>query len=118
MKRLLRYSALLAIVLAGLSATSCAPSAPSSESSSASSGSTALKSSGAKSHVKIRNDFYRAIVVRLEGPEKREITVPARSSRSLEVKAGIYKYATAAEGFRPISRYKVMEAGRRYRLYF
>ena len=74
-----------------------------------------------EARLKLSNKFYRPIVVRLERlgeSGRRDITVPARSSESIRVQAGTYKYSAVAEGFRPISKYKEIEARRSYTLYF
>ena len=76
---------------------------------------------GETTRLKLSNKLYRPIVVRLErlgDPGRRDITVPARSSESVKVKPGTYKYSAVAEGFRPISKYKELEAKRSYTLYF
>lgn len=78
-------------------------------------------SSSATSRLKLSNSFYKPIVVRLErlgDTDHRDILVPARSSESLTVPSGTYKYSAAAKGFRPISQYKQLDPGRGYTLYF
>ena len=76
---------------------------------------------GQAARLKLSNKFYRPIVVRLErlgDSGHKDITVPARSSESVSVQAGTYKYSAVAEGFRPTSKYKEIEARRSYTLYF
>ena len=122
MKRLPSLAALVSLALAGLLVSSCSSVSPSSGSVSGnSSGSAGAAAQGETTRLKLSNKFYRPIVVRLErlgDPGRRDITVPARSSESVRVKPGTYKYSAVAEGFRPISKYKELEAKRSYTLYF
>ena len=122
MKRLPSLTALISLALAGLLVSSCSSVSPSSGSvSGSSSGSAGAATQGETTRLKLSNKFYRPIVVRLErlgDPGRRDITVPARSSESVRVKPGTYKYSAVAEGFRPISKYKELEAKRSYTLYF
>ena len=122
MKRLPSLAALVSLALAGLLVSSCSSVSPSSGSvSGSSSGSAGAATQGETTRLKLSNKFYRPIVVRLErlgDPGRRDITVPARSSESVRVKPGTYKYSAVAEGFRPISKYKELEAKRSYTLYF
>lgn len=102
------------IALVGSVCVSCSPV-------STSAGGQGATSSSATSRLKLSNKFYKPIVVRLQrlGDAKhRDVVVPARSSESLRVPSGTYKYSAAAEGFRPISQYKELEPGRGYTLYF
>lgn len=88
---------------------------------STSSGSASASSQGETSRLKLKNDFGRDVIVRLKrlGDAKhRDVIVPARSSKSLKVKPGTYKYSAAAEGFRPFSHWKELEPNRSYTLYF
>ena len=125
MKRLPSLVALVSLALAGLLVSSCSSVNPSSGSVSAStsntSGSNPSANQGGTTRLKLSNKLYRPIVVRLErlgDPGRRDITVPARSSESVKVKPGTYKYSAVAEGFLPISKYKELEAKRSYTLYF
>ena len=122
MKRLPSLVVLVSLALAGLLLSSCSSVSPSSGSvSGSSSGSAGAANQGETTRLKLSNKLYRPIVVRLErlgDPGRRDITVPARSSESVRVKPGTYKYSAVAEGFRPISKYKELEAKRSYTLYF
>ena len=122
MKRLPSLVVLVGLALAGLLVSSCSSVSPSSGSvSGSSSGSAGAAAQGETTRLKLSNKLYRPIVVRLErlgDPGRRDITVPARSSESVRVKPGTYKYSAVAEGFRPISKYKELEAKRSYTLYF
>ena len=125
MKRLPSLVALVSLAFAGLLVSSCSSVSPSSGSTSGStsntSGSNPAATQGETTRLKLSNKLYRPIVVRLErlgDPGRRDITVPARSSESVKVKPGTYKYSAVAEGFRPISKYKELEAKRSYTLYF
>ena len=122
MKRLPSLVVLVSLALAGLLVSSCSSVSPSSGSVSGStSGSNPTATQGETTRLKLSNKLYRPIVVRLErlgDPGRRDITVPARSSESVKVKPGTYKYSAVAEGFRPISKYKELEAKRSYTLYF
>ena len=122
MKRLPSLAALVSLALAGLLVSSCSSVSPSSGSvSGSSSGSAGAAAQGETTRLKLSNKLYRPIVVRIErlgDPGRRDITVPARSSESVRVKPGTYKYSAVAEGFRPISKYKELEAKRSYTLYF
>ena len=122
MKRLPSLVALVSLAFAVLAFNSCSSVSPSSGSvSGSSSGSAGAATQGETTRLKLSNKLYRPIVVRLErlgDPGRRDITVPARSSESVRVKPGTYKYSAVAEGFRPISKYKELEAKRSYTLYF
>ena len=122
MKRLPSLVALVSLAFAGLLISSCSSVSPSSGSvSGSSSGSAGAATQGETTRLKLSNKLYRPIVVRLErlgDPGRRDITVSARSSESVKVKPGTYKYSAVAEGFRPISKYKELEAKRSYTLYF
>ncbi len=122
MKRLPSLVVLVGLALAGLLVSSCSSVSPSSGSvSGSSSGSAGAAAQGETTRLKLSNKLYRPIVVRLErlgDPGRRDITVPARSSESVRVKPGTYKYSAVAEGFLPISKYKELEAKRSYTLYF
>ena len=122
MIRLPSLVALVSLAFAVLAFNSCSSVSPSSGSTSGStSGSNSAAAQGETTRLKLSNKLYRPIVVRLErlgDPGRRDITVPARSSESVKVKPGTYKYSAVAEGFRPISKYKELEAKRSYTLYF
>jgi len=122
MKRSPSLVVLVGLAFAGLLVSSCSSVSPSSGSvSGSSSGSAGAAAQGETTRLKLSNKLYRPIVVRLErlgDPGRRDITVPARSSESVRVKPGTYKYSAVAEGFRPISKYKELEAKRSYTLYF
>ena len=113
MKKLIPLSALFAIALMVLSLSSCdfytAPPGGAS---------ATIGGEGQTSRLKLKNKLYTDIEVLLEGPEKRQVIVPARSSKSLKLKSGVYQYMAGAKEFRPVSRYKVLEANRSYTLYF
>ena len=114
MKALASLLLMASIALAGSVFVSCSPVATTA-------GAQGAASSSDTSRLKLSNTFYKPIVVRLErlgDPGRRDITVPARSSESVRVKPGTYKYSAVAEGFRPISKYKELEAKRSYTLYF
>ena len=64
--------------------------------------------------VTIRNNSYRQITIGLQGPEKRFVTIPARSSRSVNLLSGNYAYAAAAPNTRTISGYKYFGTDRQY----
>ena len=121
MKRLPSLVILVSLALAGLLVSSCSSVSPSSGSvSGSSSGSAGAATQGETTRLKLSNKLYRPIVVRLErlgDPGRRDVTVPARSSESVKVKPGTYKYSAVAEGFLPISKYKELEAKRSYTLY-
>jgi len=122
MKRSPSLVALVSLAFAVLAFNSCSSVSPSSGSTSGStSGSNSAAAQGETTRLKLSNKLYRPIVVRLErlgDSGRRDITVPARSSESVKVKPGTYKYSAVAEGFRPISKYKELEAKRSYTLYF
>jgi len=122
MKRLPSLVVLVGLAFAVLAFNSCSSVSPYSGSvSGSSSGSAGAATQGETTRLKLSNKLYRPIVVRLErlgDPGRRDITVPARSSESVKVKPGTYKYSAVAEGFRPISKYKELEAKRSYTLYF
>ena len=102
------------LALMGSLLVSCGPS-------SSTSGSGAASSQGETSRLKLKNDFGRDVIVRLErlgDAGHRDVIVPARSSKSLRVKSGTYKYRAAAKGFRPFSHWKELEPNRSYTLYF
>ena len=108
MKKVIQLSALAAIVLTSMFVSSCAtpPPAPSRP--------ATYTTYAQKPRVTIRNNSYRNIVVGVRGPETRMISVPARSSRTVYLRSGVYKYAAAARNTRTISGYKSFSANRRY----
>lgn len=128
MKNISASIALVAIALVSLLLSSCGTGgsnrpAGSTESTKLKDQSSAnsMSAQGETARLKLSNKFYRPIVVRLERlgeTGRRDVTVPARSSESIRLKAGTYKYIAVAEGFRPISKYKEIEARRSYTLYF
>jgi hypothetical protein len=82
---------------------------------------TAASAQGQTARLKLSNKLYRPIAVRLERLGQtgyRDVTVPARSSESISVQAGTYKYSAVADGFSPTTKYKEIEASRSYTLYF
>lgn len=64
--------------------------------------------------VTIRNNSYKNIVIGVKGPETRFISIPARSSRRVNLRSGSYKYAAAAKGIKTISGYKYFGTNRSY----
>ena len=64
--------------------------------------------------VTIRNNSYKNIVLGLRGPETRFISIPARSSRSVNLRSGSYKYAATAKNTNTISGYKYFGTDRQY----
>ena len=114
MKKTQSLTALACLALISALLVSCGPS------STTSAGATA-SSQGETSRLKLKNDFGRDVIVRLKrlgDAGHRDVIVPARSSKSLRVKPGTYKYSAAAEGFRPFSHWKELEPNRSYTLYF
>lgn len=107
MKKLLQLTALAAIALTSLFVSSCGPTTTPTRSST-------YTTTAQKPRINIRNNSYRNIVVGVEGPERRFISVPARSSRAVYLRSGVYKYAAAAKNTRTISGYKSFSANRRY----
>ena len=106
MKRIIQLVALASIALTSMVVTSCGPTtAPAARTST---------SYVAKPRVTIRNNSYRNIVVGVQGPERRFISVPARSSSTVYLRSGVYKYAAAAKNTRTISGYKSFSANQRY----
>lgn len=106
MKKLLKISALIAVAATSMFVSSCDTPAPS-----RSYRSTTYVN---KPVINIRNTTYKSIVVGVEGREKRFISVPARSSRTVYLKSGTYKYAAASRNTRTISGYKTFYANKRY----
>ena len=114
MNRVSLLAPVVCLALMGSLLVSCAPST-------SSSGGASASSQGATSRLKLKNDFGRDVIVRLKrlgDAGHRDVIVPARSSKSLTVKSGTYKYSAAAEGFRPFSHWKELEPNRSYTLYF
>lgn len=106
MRKITYLAAILVIALTSLFMSSCAPTpAPSRPS---------YTTVVAKPRITIQNNSYRSIVVGVQGPERRFISVPARSSRTVYLKSGVYKYAAAAKGVKTISGYKTFSTNRRY----
>lgn len=64
--------------------------------------------------VTIRNNSYKSIMLGLKGPETRFISIPARSSRSVNLYSGSYKYAATAKNTNTISGYKYFGTNRKY----
>lgn len=107
MKKFIQWSGLATIMMASMFVSSCAPTpAPSNP--------NTYTSYTEKPRIVIRNNSYRDIVVGVEGPEKRFISVSARSSKTVHLKSGVYKYAAAAKNTRTISGYKSFAANRNY----
>lgn len=106
MKRIIQLTALAAMALTSMFVTSCGPTP------------TPTRNTATtyvnKPRINIRNNSYRNIVVGVEGPEKRFISVPSRTSRVVYLKSGVYTYAAAAKNARTISGYKSFSANRRY----
>ena len=108
MKKMFQLAAMAAVVVSGMLATSCAPSAATSRTYKPTT--TYVR----KPVVTIRNNSYRNVVIGVQGPERRFISVPARSKRTVVLRSGVYKYAAAARNARTISGYKTFVANRRY----
>ena len=53
-------------------------------------------------------------MVGFQGPETRFITVPANSTRELNLKSGTYKWAFASKNAATISGYRTFEVNQRY----
>ena len=111
MKMLSRILALCALLLVAMSFCSC--------------GSATVSSPGnpggilgGTSTLKLKNKLYTDVMVRLGGPETREIIVPGRSTETLQLKSGVYRYIAGAKDFRPIERYKALEPNRTHTVYF
>ena len=64
--------------------------------------------------VTIRNNSYKNIVLGLRGPKTRFVSIPARSSRSLNLLSGNYKYAATAKNTNIISGYQYIGTDRKY----
>lgn len=107
MKKILQLTALATIAASSMIISSCGSSTPSQPSYST----TRYVN---KPVVTIRNVTYKTIVVGVQGREKRFITVPARSSRTVYLKSGTYKYAAAARNTRTLTGYKTFYANKRY----
>lgn len=103
----MQLTALMVIAVTSMFVSSCGPTPAPSRSSS-------YTSYVNKPRVNIRNNSYRNIVVGVEGPERRFISVPARTSRVVYLKSGVYKYAAAAKNTRTISGYKAFSANQKY----
>ena len=101
--------AMAAVVVTGILSSSCAP-APTPSRSTYRPSTVYVK----KPVVKIRNHKYTTLVVGVRGPETRFISVPARSSRTVVLRSGVYKYAATARNTRTISGYKAFSANRSY----
>lgn len=95
------------IALTTLFFSSCAPTTTPSRSST-------YTSYAQKPRVTIRNNSYKTIVVGVQGPERRFITVNPRSYRVVYLRSGSYKYAAAAKNTRTISGYKYFGPNKRY----
>ena len=67
-----------------------------------------------KPMVIIQNESAKKIMVGLEGPETRSVSIPARASRAINVLAGTYKYAVSAKNSKTISGTKQFESDRKY----
>lgn len=107
MKKIIQLTVMASVALSGMFVSSCAPPpAPSRPAYST----TYVQ----KPRVTIRNNSYRSIAVGVKGPETRMISVPARSSRTVYLRSGVYKYAAAARNTRTISGYKSFSANRKY----
>lgn len=107
MKTLLKITALITVAAASLFVSSC--DHPTSASPAA-----VAPTDVKKPRITINNNSDRDIVVGVEGPEKRYINVPARSSREVSLKSGDYKYAAAAKKTRTISGYKTFNVNKSY----
>lgn len=107
MKAFFPISALIAMAVTSLCVSSCSTPPPAPEP-------TFTTSEKKKPKITIHNNSSRKIVVGVEGREKRFIPVPARSSRVVYLKSGVYKYAAAAHNTRTISGYKSFAPNRSY----
>ena len=103
---------LVAALLASgvLAVTSCGSSPSPSRPSSSQTNNSAVN----KPEVTIRNNTYKPIVIGLKGPETRFVSIPARSSRTVNLRSGSYQYAAAAKNTKTISGYKYFSANRNY----
>ena len=68
--------------------------------------------------ITIRNDYYKSIMVGVKGPETRFFSIPARSTKTVSLSSGSYKYAATAKNSNTISGYKHFERNRSYSLNF
>ena len=64
--------------------------------------------------VTIRNNSSKSILLGLKGPETRFVSIPARSSRQVNLLSGSYKYAATAKNTKTISGYKYFGTNNRY----
>ncbi len=67
-----------------------------------------------KPRVTIRNNSSRNIYLGLRGPETRYISLPARSSRGVNLRSGAYKWVATAKNTRTSSGYKYFGRNRAY----
>ncbi len=104
-----RFAAMAAVVLASIFISSCTQPAPVSSRPAYTPTTYVLKP-----RITIRNNTYKTLVVGVRGPESRMVSVPARSSRLVTLRSGVYKYAAAAKNTRTISGYKTFTANRSY----
>ena len=68
--------------------------------------------------VTIRNNSYKLIILGLQGPETRLVSIPARSSRSINLISGSYKYDAKAQNAKTTSGYKYFSSNRKYQWTF
>lgn len=101
MRMFLRPLAALAIAASTFVFSSCESSSPPPRQSSSQTIRVAYKPL-----VTIRNNSYKSIMLGLRGPETRFISIPARSSRTVSLTSGSYKYAATAQNTNTISGYK------------
>lgn len=67
-----------------------------------------------KSRITIKNNSYKNVVLGLKGPETRFISIPARSSKSINLYSGVYKYAATAQGMNVVKGFKEFGTDRSY----
>lgn len=67
-----------------------------------------------KPMVVLQNESAKKIQVGLAGPETRSVSIPARSTRSINVLAGDYNYTLSAKNSKTISGTKQFESDRKY----
>lgn len=64
--------------------------------------------------VTIRNNSYKSILLGLRGSETRFSSIPARSSRSVNLCSRFHKYAATAKNTNTISGYKYFGTNRKF----
>lgn len=64
--------------------------------------------------VTIKNNSYKDIMVGLRGPETLFVSIPARSSKSISLVSGNYKYAATAANTNTVSGFKFFGSNEHY----